>query len=53
MTIGSIKPSSTACLADSIDTALPALTITTLIGPFVFANFSNWSGQTISLFDSI
>ena len=30
---GSMKPSSTACLVDSIETDLPAFTITTFIGP--------------------
>ena len=50
MNIGLIKPSSTACLVDSMETALPALTITTLIGPLVLANLSNCSGQIISLF---
>ena len=36
-----------------METDLPALTITTLIGPLVLANLINCSGQIISLFDSI
>ena len=51
--IGSIKPSSTACLVDTIDKVFPALTITTLTGPLAFANFNKLSGQIISFFESI